>query len=84
LISSVPQEVARGLLETGMLVCLRDERREAEYAARRYKLATGSFLTALTKIAPRTAKVLKNLKTGGRIPAPDDEALRRVAGEPYQ
>jgi hypothetical protein len=38
------------------------------------------YAEPLTKIASRTAKVLKIGKTGGRIPAPDDEKLLRVAG----
>jgi hypothetical protein len=66
-----------------MDACLLVFRKFIGYAASNGHAAINT-MPSLTKIAPRTAKVLKIVKTGGRIPAPDDEALRRVAGEPYQ
>jgi hypothetical protein len=53
----------------------------SEYAARVQGLASSHHARLLTKIASQTAQVLKIGKTGGRIPAPDDETLRRVAGK---
>jgi hypothetical protein len=78
LTSSVPQEVGRGFLGTDIFICLRDDQGKAKYAGTAEGPATGPGSMAAIKIASRIAEVLKIAKTGGRIPAPDDETLCRV------